>query len=674
MDEITAKNKIEELRKKIGYHNYRYYVLDEPVISDAEFDKLFARLSGLEKKFPHLIEPDSPTQRVGAPLADKFKPVTHTVPMLGLENAFSAGEIFDFDARIKRYLQMKGDITYVVEPKIDGLAVELVYENGKLLVGSTRGDGIKGEDITQNLRTIKSIPLSIDRERAGGFPDYFEVRGEVYISKTGFVELNRQREEDGEAVFANPRNAAAGSLRQLDPSITAKRPLEIFCYGVGVVRGVEFDSHEQALDVLKKWGFCVNKKIKTVRNIEEAAQRSEHLSGIKEGLGYQIDGAVIKVDSIRLQKRLGTKTRSPRWATAVKFEAQQENTRVLNIFPSVGGHGTITPVADLEPVSIGGVEVKRASLHNEDELRRKDIRIGDTVVVERAGDVIPYVVKVVRSLRPGDAKEFFFPDKCPACGSDIIREEGESAYRCVGLSCPAQQKGHIRHFAGKAAFDIEGLGAKNVDQFVDARLLHDVSDIFYLKKEDILKLERWAEKSADNLINAIRDSKEIPLAKFIFSLAIRNVGEFMANLLADKQKLLENFYTATKDELLEINGVGPIVADSIVIFFKDEKNKAVIDKIIRAGVDIIPVEEKSREEHPLKDMTFVVTGTLENFSRNEVKDIIFKKGGRVASSVSGATDYLLAGSSPGSKFDKAKKSGIQIIDEEQFLSMIGASM
>ncbi len=673
MNRTTAKKEIARLKELIVYHNHRYYVLDAPEISDAQYDRLFKRLADLEKAFPRLVTPDSPTQRVGAISKDKFSTVTHSLQMLGLENAFNAGDISDFDARVKRYLQMEGDIPYVVEPKIDGLAVELVYENGRLTVGSTRGDGITGEDITGNLRTIKSIPLVIDQARAGGVPDYFEVRGEVYIGKSGFVKLNEQREENGESLFANPRNAAAGSLRQLDPKVTAKRQLEIFCYGTGIVKGIEFGTHEEVLNTLKKWGFCVNKEILAVAGINEAAARCECLSGIREALDYQIDGAVIKVNSIELQRRLGTKTRAPRWAIAVKFEAQRENTKIRDIVPSVGRLGAITPVAELAPVIIGGVEVKRASLHNEDEIRKKDIRIGDTVVVERAGDVIPYVVSVELSLRPADAKEYLFPKECPACGSEVIRHEGESVYRCIGLSCPAQLKERLRHFAGKAAFDIQGLGAKNVDQFVDANLLHDLSDVFYLKQEDILKLDRWASTSAKNLIDAIAKKKEIPLHKFLFSLGIKNVGEFASKMLADRYKRLDKIYPAAKDELKEIDGVGETVADSVVRFFADENNKRIIQRILDAGVNVLPPEEKSPEKQPLAGLRFVVTGTLAGLSRSEAKDIITRNGGKVVSAVSGSTDYLLAGASPGSKLDKANKLGIKIIDEEDFFSMIGGA-
>ena len=596
MDENAAKKEISELRAQVNYHNYRYYVLDSPEISDQEYDALFKRLKALEEEFPHLITPDSPTQRVGAPSSGKFNEVTHTIPMLSLEKAFSNKEVIDFDAEIKRYLNINGNVEYVVEPKIDGLAVELVYENGSFKTGSTRGDGIKGEDVTLNLKTIKSIPLFIDRKKIADLPDYFEVRGEVYISKNDFTQLNKEREEAGESLFANPRNAAAGSLRQPDPSITANRPLEILCYGIGTVRGMQFDSHEQMLSTLRRWGFRVSEEIKTVSNINSAVQQYERLNSIRDSLGYQIDGVVIKVNSMQLQQKLGNQARSPRWALAAKFKAKQENTIVLNIILSVGRFGTITPIAELKPVTIGGVEVKRASLHNEDEIRGKDIRIGDTVVVERSGDVIPYVVKVVKSLRPSDAKEFVFPEKCPSCGADIVKSEGESAYRCISLTCPDQQKERIRHFTDKGAFDIKGLGEKSVEQFVSARLLRDVSDIFYMKEENILKLDKWAEKSTANLMKAIADSRTITLNKFIYSLGIRNVGELMAKRLASRLKRLDNFYTATEDDLKKIDGVGTATAKSIVNFFADGKNKAIIDRILAAGVNVLPVIEKSEEK------------------------------------------------------------------------------
>lgn len=594
MDEKAATKEIEELRTQVNYHNYRYYVLDSPEISDKKYNTLFKRLKALEKEFPHLVTPDSPTQKVGAPLIDTFREVTHTMPMLGLENAFNKGEVIGFDAGIKRYLNLDGDVEYVVEPKIDGLAVELIYENGRLKTGSTRGDGIKGEDVTLNLKTIKSIPLFINKKMIDDLPDYFEVRGEVYISKNDFAQLNSEREGAGEPLFSNPRNAAAGSLRQIDTSITAKRPLEILCYGIGRVRGIEFDSHEQILSTLRRWGFRVSDEIKTVRNIDDAVKRYEHLNNTRESLGYQIDGAVIKVNSVQLQQKLGNKARSPRWAVAVKFEAKQENTVVLDITLSVGRLGTITPVAELKPVTIGGVEVKRASLHNADDIRRKDIRIGDTVVVERAGDVIPYVVKVVKSLRPADAREFTFPEKCPVCGSDIVKEEGEAAYRCGGMTCPAQLKERIKHFAGRSAFNIKGLGEKSVEQFVDAGLLSDLSDIFCLKKESVLKLDRWAEKSTANLMKAIEESRKITLDKFIYALGIKGVGESTAKLLAGKFKRLNNFYTITEGDLKELNYVGPVVAKSVVKFFADGKNRAIIERILAAGVNVLPVAEEPK--------------------------------------------------------------------------------
>jgi DNA ligase (NAD+) len=683
IDKISALEEIKRLRNEINLHNYRYYVLDSPTISDREFDVLFKRLIELEEEFPELVTNDSPTQRVGSKPLSKFDVVTHRSPMLGLENAFNKEEITDFDARIKRFLKTDEDVEYIIEPKIDGLAVELVYENGSLTIGSTRGDGVNGEDITLNLRTIKSIPLLMNTSNINA-PDYIDVRGEVYLGQNAFAELNEAREEAGETLFANPRNAAAGSLRQLDPSITAKRPLDIFCYGIGNVEGASFDTHEGTLNTLKLFGFRVNNDIRKVRNIREAIERCEELERRRDSFGYQIDGAVIKVNSIVLQERLGTKTRSPRWAVAVKFEAQQENTKVLNIVPSVGRHGAITPIADLEPVMIGGVEVKRATLHNEDEVRKKDIRIGDTVVVERAGDVIPYVVKVIESARPDDAREFTFPKKCPSCGSDVTRPEGEAKHRCFNYSCPAQQKERIRHFAGRGAFDIEGLGEKVVDQFVDAALLNDPSGIFYLKKDDILKLDRWAEKSADNLIKAIEESKNIQLKNFIYALGIRNVGEYVAKLLSDKLRTIERFYTVTKDELKNIEGVGPIVAKSVVEFFSEgtgseehptlplfeHSNTAIIKKILASGVNILPVEEKHDEKRLFSGMTFVITGTLESLSREEAKELVLKNGGHVTSSVSKNTNYLLAGKKPGSKLDKAKKSGIKIIDENEFMSML----
>ncbi|MFC1855066.1 NAD-dependent DNA ligase LigA, partial [Thermodesulfobacteriota bacterium] len=659
---------------------------------DKEYDILFRRLLELEEECPQFSDENSPTKRVGDKPLSKFGSVTHKVRMLGLENAFNESEILDFDLRAKRFLSIEkdDDIEYIVEPKIDGLAVELVYEGGRFKVGSTRGDGITGEDITSNLRTIKSIPLILTSEHGDvKIPDYLEVRGEVYISKAGFVELNSLREESSEPVFANPRNAAAGSLRQLDPRVTAMRPLEIFVYGIGGFSGVTFQTHDQALKMLDRLGFKVNSEIKKVKNINEAALLAARFSDIREGLNYQIDGAVIKVNSLSLQNRLGIKTRSPRWATAVKFEAAQAMTRVLNITPSVGRLGAITPIADLEPVNIGGVEVKRATLHNEDEIIKKDIRIGDTVVVERAGDVIPYVVRVVKEKRPDNATKFEFPKVCPSCGAKVVRPEGESKHRCENFICPAQHSERIRHFASKGAFDIEGLGEKIVNQLVGAGLLRQIEEIFYLKKEDLLKLDRWGEKSADNLIRAIEEKKEVSLARFIYALGIRNVGEYVAILLAESLRELDRFYTVTEDALKDIDGIGPIVAKSVVDFFSKveyvpppqadlfrepvpytPKGEVLAKRLIIAGVKVLPVEEKIAENMPLHGLSFVVTGTLENYSRDEVKQVIINNGGRVVSSVSKSTGYLLHGENPGSKLAKAKKLGINIIDERGFNEMI----
>ncbi|MFQ5823161.1 MAG: NAD-dependent DNA ligase LigA, partial [bacterium] len=530
-----AAKKIEELREQLNYHNYRYYVLDDPEISDAEYDRLLRELQDLEKEFPELVTVDSPTQRVGAPPLEAFQTVSHTIPMLSLDNAFGDGEVREFDARLKRLLGTTEDIEYVVEPKIDGVAVELVYENRIFTVGSTRGDGYVGEDITQNLKTIKSIPMRLI-SREVPVPEIIEVRGEVYYSTSGFVKLNKERAAKGEPTFANPRNAAAGTLRQLDSNITAQRPLDIFVHSMGEVSGQNFSTHFEALTTFKKWGFRINPLITLCRGIESVIEQCSKIVEIREALDYEIDGAVIKVNSMELQARAGIRTRSPRWAVALKFEAKQETTQILNIVAQVGRTGALTPVAIMKPVKIAGVEISRATLHNQDEIDRKDVRIGDWVVVQRAGDVIPEVVKVNTSKRTGQEKKYQLPDKCPVCGSHVVRLAGEAAHRCQNLSCPAQLKEGIRHFASKGAMDIEGLGEKLVDQLVDNGLVNNVADLYTLTKEHLADLERMAEKSAQNIIDALESSKDVDLARFLYALGIRFVGEHVARVLAQEFK------------------------------------------------------------------------------------------------------------------------------------------
>jgi len=668
MEKDATYRRTKELREAIEYHNYRYYVLDDPEISDAEYDRMMRELEKLEAEFPELRDANSPTQRVGAPPLEEFETVTHTIPMLSLANGQNEIEVREFDQRVRRFLGTDRDIAYVAEPKLDGLAVELVYERGNLVVGSTRGDGVNGENITQNLRTIRTIPLSLIGKEIP-VPERLEVRGEVYMEIERFRELNKKREASGEPLFANPRNAAAGSLRQLDPAITASRPLNIFFYGMGEISGYTFKTHSEFIEALPYWGLRVNPLTKLCRDIDEAIGYYDDIAGERETLPYEIDGVVMKVDNLGLQSQLGVISRNPRWALAYKFKPKQETTKVLRIIPQVGRTGAITPVAVLEPVRVGGIEISRATLHNQDEIDKKDVRIGDTVIVQRAGDVIPEVLKVVGSKRTGAEKKFHIPDTCPVCGADVVRLDNEAVHRCIGLSCPAQLKGRIKHFASKRAMDIDGLGDKLVAQLVDKGMVKDVSDLYRLSKEDLVGLERMADKSAQNLLNAIEVSKRKPLAKFIYALGIRHVGEHMAEVLARELKSLKGFLRATEEKLLAVREVGPELAQSVVGFFGDQGNREVLDRLQKAGLSI--VETAVDETAKLKDLTFVFTGALETFTRDEARDLVESLGGRTSSDVSKTVDYVVVGKDPGSKYDRAKELGITVLSESQFREMVG---
>jgi len=670
-NERQAERQIAGLRKEIEHHNYRYYVLDSPEISDAEYDRLFRRLQQLEEAFPQLRSASSPTQKVGAAPAEKFAAVRHTLPMVSLSNAMSVDEFREFDERVRRLLKSADPVEYVAEPKLDGLAVELVYVDGELHVASTRGDGTTGEDVTANVKTIRSVPLTLRQERGTPpVPSRLEVRGEVIFPKAAFEQLNRERAKRDEPPFANPRNAAAGSLRQLDSRITAQRPLDIFCHSPGQTEGAIFDTHLGFLAALKAWGLKINPLNRRCTGAPAVERYHADIAERREGLPYEVDGVVAKVNDFDLQRRLGEVSRSPRWAIAFKFAAQQGRTRIRDILPSVGRTGAITPVAELEPVSVGGVTITSASLHNMDEVERKDIRIGDTVIVERAGDVIPYVVGVVTSERSGEERKFHMPSTCPVCGSKVVREEGEAAYHCIGMSCPAKLRETIRHFASKHALDIDGLGEKLVAQLIDKGLVTDVADLYDLTKEELVELERMAGKSAQNILDAIDGSRTTTLPRFINGLGIPQVGEHMASLLAEHFGSVEALEQATEDELLAIREVGPQTAREIRAFFALKQNRAVLDRLQKAGVN--PKMQRRRRGDKLAGQTFVITGAL-SVPRDEAARWIEAQGGKVTSSVTKKTNYVVVGEDPGSKRDKARELGIPTLNEAELRALVGTS-
>jgi DNA ligase (NAD+) len=669
IDRETALKRIEELRSLLRYHNRRYYQLDDPEISDGEYDRLMQNLSDLEYQFPEIDVSDSPTQRVGAAPLEKFSDIPHLTPMLSLANAFSEQDISDFGERIKRFLGTHENITFVVEPKLDGTAVNLIYENGTFAVGATRGDGNKGEDITQNLKTIRTIPLQMKKSKNHPIPKRIEIRGEVYIEIDAFKKLNKRRLQEGEQPFANPRNAAAGSLRQLDSKITAKRPLDIFCYGIGMATGVTFKSHWEVLQTLSQWGFNVNPYVQQAKDIHECIRYYHHINDIRRELPYEIDGVVIKVDNLGIQEHLGAVSRSPRWAIACKFAATQETTVIQDIIAQVGRTGVLTPVAIMKPVRVGGVMVSRATLHNQDELDKKDIRIHDAVIIQRAGDVIPEVVKVIESNRNGTERKFVMPDTCPECGAEVVRLQSESAHRCIGLACPAQIKEHIAHFSSRGGINIEGFGDKVVAQLVDTNTIIDPADLYFLTQEKLLSMNGWQKKKvlASKLLEAIRRTKTPPLDKFIFALGIRHVGEHIAEVLARHFMNLDTLTHATEEELFAIRDVGPEVARSITRFFGEPSNLNVIEKFREAGVT--PIETAQTESADLAGKSFVFTGALNKLSRNEAKEIVESLGGKISESVTKKTDYLVTGETPGSKLQKAQSAGITILDEEGFLQL-----
>jgi len=662
------KKEIESLVREINYHNYRYYVLDSPVISDEEYDRMLRKLKELEKKWGYVL-PDSPTQRIGATPSEKFEKVEHREPMLSLDNAFEIEELREFDARIKRLLGSKDEVEYTVEPKYDGLAVELSYKEGFLYKASTRGDGYVGEDITQNIKTIKAIPLKI--EGVEHIPEEIDIRGEVYMNIDEFERINKERQQRGEPVFANPRNAASGSVRQLDPSITASRRLHMACYGIGYVKGIEFKTQFDFIRWLERARFPIPVYVRVVRGIDKVIECIKEIEKLRETYPFETDGAVVKVNHFELQRRLGAKTREPRWAIAYKYPAHQGITKLLEILPSVGRTGVITPVAILEPVSIGGVTVSRSTLHNWDEVKRKDIRVGDYVIVERAGEVIPHIIGVVVDRRTGNEIEVQPPKHCPVCGSDTVREIGEVAIKCINFNCPAQVEERIKHFASRRAMNIEGLGDKTVELLHKRGLIKSFVDIYKLKDEDIIGLPGFAELSSKKLIEAINKSKNTTLARFLYALGISQVGEYAAKLLSQYFKNLEDLYNVKIDRLIEIPQIGEKTARAIEQFFNNQENLKAIEELKRLGLKVENPDYQEREKIlPLKGLTFVITGTLPK-PRHEVQEMIEKAGGKVSSSVSKNTNYLIVGEEPGSKLAKAQALGVRTISYEELLNMIG---
>jgi len=662
------KERIEELRDEIRKHNHRYYILNDPVISDAEYDRLLEELKKLENENPGLITDDSPTQRVGISPVSELETVEHETEMFSLDNAFSAEELIAFDNRIKRILK-QDEIEYVVELKLDGLAVSLLYERGNLVQAATRGDGSVGENVTHNVRTIGSVPLKLVPGEASQL-ELLEVRGEVFMGRDGFIRLNERRKERDENLFANPRNAASGSLRQLDPRVTAERPLDIFVYDVGRVEGFEFKNQVQILKTLKRFGFKVNSHFAVYSDIEQVIEYCEEWEEKRTNLPYDIDGLVLKVNSLPMRRELGTTSKSPRWAAAYKFPAQQETTVLEDIEISVGRTGALTPVGILEPVQLAGSTVKRATLHNEDEIERKDIRIGDRVVVQKAGEIIPEVVKVITDDREGTEEKFSMPSECPACGSEAVRIQGEAVTRCTSGACPAQLKEKLRHFVSRDALDIRGMGPALIDQLVEKQIVSDPADIFTLESSDLMELERMGEKSIENLMRAVEKSRICPLNRMIYALGIPFVGSSTAEILARKFDSLNDLSQIKKEELTVLPEIGDKIADSIINYFCQEQNLEIIRKLKEAGVKIISTKEDDIEQGPLDGISFVLTGRLEDLTRREAKEQIEGMGGEVKSSVSSRTDYLVSGENPGSKLDKAREQGVKIVDQDEFFSLL----
>lgn len=662
----ATKKRVEELRDEIRQHDYRYYVLDDPAISDAQYDGLMRELQDLEEKHPELVTADSPTQRVGGGLKSGFDSVTHPVPLLSLGNAFTPEELRAFDRRIKKLWGTEADLQYVAELKMDGLTIALTYQEGVLTLGATRGNGQEGEDVTPNIRTVKAIPLKLRPP----YPDQLAVRGEAYMPSRDFEALNKAREERGEPLFANPRNAAAGSIRQQDPGVTAARPLYIYCYSILTAEpALEISTQWEALEQLKEWGFPVNPERRLCANIEEAIEFCTQWTQKRSTLDYEIDGIVIKINSLEVYQRLGYTGKTPRAQIAYKFPAEQKVTTVTDIIVQVGRTGALTPLAILEPVRIAGSVVSRASLHNEDYVQSKDIRIGDKVIVQKAGDVIPEIVRSLPEERSGEERPFVMPEYCPACQAKAFREPGEAVTRCVGMACPARLKESIIHFASKDAMDIEGLGPAMVEQLVEAGLIANAADLYSLSRDQLMGLERMGTRSAENLVTAIEASKERPLARLLVALGIRFVGTRVAQVLAEHFGSLEAVSKASQEELEAIPEIGPRIAESVVDFFSEPQNLAVIETIRKAGVNT--TQEAKAVDGSLTGQIFVLTGTLERFTRSEAKEAIEARGGKVSGSVSKKTTYVVAGEDPGSKLTKAQELGVTILSETEFSNLLG---
>jgi len=692
-----VQQRAEDLRAVLNYHNYRYYALDSPEISDAAYDKLLHELKALEAEHPSLVTPDSPTQRVGADVVTTFEPAPHRVPMLSLDNAFGEEELREWDQKIRRYLHLPADsaIEYVAELKIDGLSINLTYERGSLVCAATRGNGVVGENVTPNIRTIRSVPLRLGEGRKGGgeegrqgdketrrqgeeeptpntqhpTPSLIEVRGEVFLTHEEFRRINEANEEAGLPTFANPRNAAAGSVRQKDPGVTASRRLTVFLYAVGAAEGVRFESQMDLLETYGAWGLRTNPNVRVCGNIDEVLAFTEEWKECKEGLNYDIDGVVVKVNSFAMQRELGFVSRSPRWAIAFKYPALQVQTVVEDILIQVGMTGALTPVAALKPVAVAGVVVSRATLHNQDEITRKDVRIGDTVVIQRAGEVIPEVVEVVTSARTGAEQPYVMPTHCPSCGTEVVRPEGEAVTRCPNPSCPAKVRERIQHFVSRNAMDIESLGGKRIDQLIDAGLVRDPSDLYRLTMEQLLPLERMGEKLASNILGAIEKSKSCPLNRLLFALAIRHVGEHTAEVLADHFGTLPRVMEASVDALNGVYEIGQTTAESVAEFFADPANRAMVERLLEAGVN-----PKCSDSAPRSDRfagrTFVFTGALTLFTREDAERTVKQLGGRASGSVSKSTSYVVAGEKAGSKLAKAQELGVPVLTEEQFQEMV----